>query len=98
LEAVSELVTQANGLVELKAPWKLAKDPAQSQLLHDVLYALAETSRFVAALMEPVIPKSAQKILDQLNASDNRELAWGKLPTEHQLGEPNPVFPRFDDR
>ncbi len=98
LEAVSDLVTQANGLVELKAPWKLAKDPAQTELLHDVLYTLAETSRFVAALMEPVIPKSAQKILDQLNATDNRELAWGKLPAEHQLGEPNPVFPRFDDR
>jgi methionyl-tRNA synthetase len=98
LEAVSDLVTQANGLVELKAPWKLAKDPAQTQLLHDVLYTLAETSRFVAALMEPVIPKSAQKILEQLNASDNREPAWGKLPAEHQLGEPTPVFPRVDDR
>jgi methionyl-tRNA synthetase len=98
LEAVSDLVTQANGLVELKAPWKLAKDPAQTQLLHDVLYTLAETSRFVAALMEPVIPKSAQKILEQLNASDNREPTWGKLPAEHQLGEPTPVFPRFDDR
>jgi methionyl-tRNA synthetase len=98
LEAVSDLVTQANGLVELKAPWKLAKDPAQSDLLHDVLYTLAETSRLVAALMEPVIPKSAAKILEQLNAASYRESAWGKLPAEHRLGEPTPVFPRFDDR
>ena len=98
LEAVSDLVTQANGLVELKAPWKLAKEPGQSELLHDVLYTLAETSRLVAALMEPVIPKSAATILEQLNATDHRELVWGKLPAEHQLGEPTPVFPRFDDR
>jgi methionyl-tRNA synthetase len=98
LEAVSDLVTQANGLVELKAPWKLAKDPAQSDLLHDVLYTLAETSRLVAALMEPVVPKSAAKILEQLNAVGYRESAWGKLPAEHRVGEPTPVFPRFDDR
>ena len=98
LEAVSDLVTQANGLVELKAPWKLAKERAQSNLLYDVLYTLAETSRLVAALMEPVIPKSATKILGQLNAAGYRELAWGKLPSEHRLGEPTPVFPRFDDR
>jgi methionyl-tRNA synthetase len=98
LEAVSDLVTQANGLVELKAPWKLAKEPAQSDLLQDVLYTLAETSRLVAALMEPVIPNSAATILEQLNAAGYRELAWGKLPAEHRLGEPTPVFPRFDDR
>jgi methionyl-tRNA synthetase len=98
LEAVSDLVTQANGLVELKAPWKLAKDPAQSDLLHDVLYTLAETSRLVAALMEPVVPKSAAKILEQLNAAGYRESTWGKLPAEHRVGEPTPVFPRFDDR
>jgi len=98
LEAVSDLVTQANGLVELKAPWKLAKEPAQSDLLQDVLYTLAETSRLVAALMEPIIPNSAAKILEQLNAAGYRELAWGKLPADHRLGEPTPVFPRFDDR
>jgi methionyl-tRNA synthetase len=98
LEAVSDLVTQANGLVELKAPWKLAKEPAQSDLLQDVLYTLTETSRLVAALMEPVTPNSAAKILEQLNAAGYRELAWGKLPAEHRLGEPTPVFPRFDDR
>jgi methionyl-tRNA synthetase len=96
LEAVSDLVTQANGLVELKAPWKLAKDPQQSDLLTEVLYTLAETSRFAATLMEPVIPTAAEKILGQLNATNYRELAWGQLPDQHQLGEPSPVFPRFE--
>ena len=98
LEAVSDLVTQANGLVELKAPWKLAKEPDQSDLLHDVLYTLAETSRLVAVLMEPVIPKSAATILEQLNATEHRDLVWGKLPAEHRLEAPTPVFPRFDEK
>jgi len=96
LEAISDLVAQANGLVELKAPWKLAKEPQQSDLLNDVLYTLAETSRFAATLIEPVIPKAAAKILEQLNATGYRGLAWGQLPAEHQLGEPSPVFPRFE--
>ena len=96
LEAVSELITQANGLVELKAPWKLAKDPQQSNLLEDVLYTLAETSRFAAILMTPVIPDAAEKILEQLKATEYRGLEWGQLPAEHELGEPSPVFPRFE--
>ena len=96
LEAVSDLVTQANGLVELKAPWKLAKDPQQADLLNEVLYTLAETSRLAAILLGPVIPTAAEKILTQLNANNYRELAWGQLPDGHQLGEPSPVFPRFE--
>jgi methionyl-tRNA synthetase len=45
-----------------------------------------------------VIPNSATKILEQLNAADHLELGWGELPAEHRLGEPTPVFPRFDER
>ncbi|MBV8813094.1 MAG: methionine--tRNA ligase [Verrucomicrobia bacterium] len=97
LEAANDLVTQANGLVELKAPWKLAKDPAQSDLLDDVLFYLTETSRFVASLMAPIIPSAAEKILQQLNATVYNRLAWGELPDQHQLATPSPVFPRFEE-
>jgi methionyl-tRNA synthetase len=96
IDAAWELVSRANGLVELKAPWKLAKDPAQSGLLDAVLYTLAETTRIAALLLSPVIPAASNRILEQLGASNIRSLEWGGLPDGHQLGIPSPIFPRIE--
>lgn len=96
LEAVRELVAKANALVELKAPWKLAKDPASAQLLDEVLYTLAETCRILALLVSPIIPSSSTKMLAQLNAEKINRPAWGELKTGHQIGAPSPVFPRIE--
>ncbi|MBV8174707.1 MAG: methionine--tRNA ligase [Verrucomicrobia bacterium] len=95
IETAWELVAKANTLVEQKAPWKLAKDPAQSELLDAVLYTLAETVRLLALLVSPVIPAPSAKILKQLEAEQIRILQWGGLPSGHQLGEPSPIFPRI---
>jgi methionyl-tRNA synthetase len=96
MEIAWELVARANSLVEQKAPWKLAKEPAQSELLNAVLYALAETVRLLSLLMSPVIPAASEKILAQLEAGNFRELQWGGLPSGHQLGKPIPIFPRIE--
>jgi methionyl-tRNA synthetase len=96
MESVWELVASANALVEKKAPWKLAKDPTQSELLDAVLYTLVETVRLLALLVSPVIPASSEKILEQLRAGNNRILQWGILPSGHQLDKPTPIFPRFE--
>jgi methionyl-tRNA synthetase len=96
MEVAWELVGRANALVEQKAPWKLAKDPAQSELLNAVLYTLAETVRLLALMVSPVIPASSEKILDQLQAGNFRVLRWGALLSGHQLGKPIPIFPRFE--
>jgi methionyl-tRNA synthetase len=95
-EAAWELVARANGLVEQKAPWKLVKDPAQSELLDAVLYTLAETVRLLALLFSPVIPAASERILEQLQAEQIRILQWGGLPSGHQLGNPSPIFPRIE--
>jgi methionyl-tRNA synthetase len=96
LDSAWELVARANALVEQKAPWKLAKEPAQSELLNAVLYTLAESVRLLALLVSPVIPAASEKILDQLQAGNFRNLQWGGLPTGHQLGKPIPIFPRLE--
>ena len=96
VEAVWQLVTRANGLVEQKAPWRLAKDPAQSELLDAVLFTLAETTRLLALLVSPVIPATSERILEQLRAEHIRTLRWGGLPSGHQLGNPSPIFPRIE--
>jgi methionyl-tRNA synthetase len=94
------LIEQANRYVDQTAPFKLAKDPAQSQRLDEVLYNLAETCRILAVLLWPFLPGTAVKIYAQLGLNESpdkfSEAAWGKLKIGHAIGEPLPLFPRKD--
>jgi methionyl-tRNA synthetase len=96
LEAAWELVAAANGFVESSAPWKLAKDPALSGRLDEVLIALVEAARLAAVLAKPVIPQSADKLLDQLGFLGSSSVAWGAAQPGHRMGEPVPIFPRLE--
>ena len=97
LEAVWDLVRAANGFVESSAPWKLAKDPAQAARLDEVLVTLVEASRLAAALVHPVIPRSADELLTQLGFAGNLSTAWGAAGAGHRVGEARPVFPKLED-
>jgi methionyl-tRNA synthetase len=100
------IAADCNLMIELKAPWKLAKDPASADLLDAVLYHLAESLRIIAILLYPVMPKAAHGIFDQLGwklAESGRsqrfhlaDLKWGVLPDGHLLGKPTPLFPRIE--
>ena len=96
LEAAWDLIAAANGFVESSAPWKLAKDPAQSARLDEVLCALVEASRLAAALAHPVIPESSAKLLGQLGFPGNLSPSWGSVAAGHRVGEAAPVFPRLE--
>ena len=99
IEAAMEIVTRCNAYVEETAPWKLAKDPAQSDKLDEVLYTLSESLRIISILMSPIIPREADAIRAQLNWQGDASLAavqWGALPEGHQLGDPVPLFPRIE--
>ncbi|HZT21669.1 MAG TPA: methionine--tRNA ligase [Verrucomicrobiae bacterium] len=98
LQSLWSLVNRANKYVEETAPFKLAKDPARSRRLDEVLYNLAETCRVLAVLLWPFLPDTAAKIYAQLGltgAPDQfADAAWGGLPAGHQTAEPAPLFPR----
>jgi methionyl-tRNA synthetase len=99
IEAAMEIVTRCNAYVEETAPWKLAKDPDQSDKLDEVLYTLSESLRIISILMSPIIPREAEAIRAQLNWQGNASLsaiAWGALPQGHQLADPVPLFPRIE--
>ena len=101
-----EIATSCNYLIDLTAPWKVAKDPAQAEHLDAVLYHLAESLRIIAILISPVLPKAAAGIFAQLNwdkdADGNprpfrlEDAKWGGLPDGHVLGTPTPLFPRIE--
>ena len=100
LLAIWTLVTRANQYVDQTAPFKLAKDPAQSKRLDEVLYNLAETCRVLAVLLWPFLPGTSAKIYAQLGLAGEPDklaaAAWGGMAAGHKIGEPAPLFPRKD--
>jgi methionyl-tRNA synthetase len=100
------IVPLCNRLIDLKEPWRLAKDPTHKARLSAVLHTLAESLRIVAILISPVLPKAAHGIFDQLNwkmelsGKENRfrleDAKWGGLPDGHVVGKPVPLFPRIE--
>jgi methionyl-tRNA synthetase len=100
LLATWTMVNRANQFVDHTAPFKLAKDPSQSQRLDDVLYNLTETCRILAVLLWPFIPASAEAIYTQLNLPGRPDrlaaATWGSLPPGHVIGQPQALFPRKD--
>jgi methionyl-tRNA synthetase len=70
--SVGSIASNSNGLVEVAAPWTLAKkekagDAQARAELDAVLYHLAESLRIIAILISPVLPGAAHGIFDQLN-------------------------------
>src|SRR5207249_2555681 len=95
-----------NGIVEVTAPWRLAKDSSQDRRLDSVLYHLVELVRVIAILISPLLPRAAHGIFDQLNwkmelsGKEERfslaDVEWGGLPDGHVVGKPVPLFPRIE--
>ncbi len=99
LSRVWEFVTICNAYIEMAAPWKLAKNPADADKLDHVLFVLAEALRIVAILISPILPKRAGEIMYQLNWTcpySFSDTKWGGLPSPHRLGKPVPLFPRIE--
>ncbi|WP_268870307.1 methionine--tRNA ligase [Caenispirillum salinarum] len=98
LETIWVVVRAANAYVDRQAPWVLRKsDPAR---MATVLYVLMEAVRNVAILMQPVVPESAAKMLDQLSIPDDaRTFAalgeGGALTAGTPIPKPQGVFPRY---
>jgi methionyl-tRNA synthetase len=96
LEAVFELVAAANRYVDEQAPWALRKtDPER---MATVLYVLAETIRHIGILIQPVMPDSGGKILDQLAVpAGERDFAALARPLKpgKTLPAPTGIFPRY---
>ncbi len=96
LEGVWQVVRAGNGYVDHQAPWALKKtDPAR---MGTVLYVLAEVIRQVALILQPVMPTTMARLLDQLAVpADRRDFAAFAVQGAGGTALPKPegVFPRF---
>jgi methionyl-tRNA synthetase len=97
LEAVFGLVRDANGYITVKAPWALKKtDPARSEA---VLRHLHDALRVFATLLQPFMPTTMAKLLDQLGVPEEaRGLAdlATPLPGGLKLPPPEPLFRKIE--
>ena len=98
LEAIWDVVNAANVYIDVEAPWSLKK--TDTVRMGTVLYVLTETIRCLSLMIQPIMPESAAKMLDQLAIADgNRD--FSRLSPAHAMkpgtaiDQPQGVFPRL---
>jgi len=92
------VVRAGNGYIDRQAPWALRKtDPERMAF---VLRVLADVLRVIATVLQPFMPDSMAKMLDQLGVpAGSRDLAALAIPLADgtPLPPPQGVFPRYND-
>ena len=102
LEAIMGFVRTVNGYVTEREPWKLAKDPANTDALDDVLYSTADALRAVAVLLNAFLPKACHLLWESLGApgelADARiaTVTTDHLPAGATVKKGPILFPRLD--
>ncbi|MBX7558318.1 class I tRNA ligase family protein, partial [Streptomyces sp. tea 10] len=98
LETVWRVIASANRYFTAQQPWVLRKtDPER---MATVLYVTAEVLRIVAILVQPVMPDSMARLLDQLGQPEGQARQFSALGTRlaagTELPKPSGVFPRYE--
>ncbi len=103
LAGLWEFIGLLNRYIVTAAPWELAKHPEAAGRLDTVLYHLLEGLRWIAALLRPVMPRSALKISEHLGLGlalwDHplpQVLTWGRLTPGSRLAKGPALFPRIE--
>jgi methionyl-tRNA synthetase len=103
LDAIWDLVRQANRFAEAQAPWNLAKDPGGKDTLKATIYGLLETMRHLAVLLFPVLPGKSEEIWEQIGADGDVKTQtmhglhpWGGLRAGAEVNARGPIFPRIE--
>jgi methionyl-tRNA synthetase len=68
LDRIWQRVRRLNRYVEERAPWQLARDPAQAEELDQTLASLVEGLRTVNVMLEPFMPATTEKLRAVLGA------------------------------
>jgi len=100
LDAIWQRVRRCNRYVEERAPWVLAKDPAQADVLDETLASLAEAVRALSVLLHPYMPSSTATLLDALGrpAVDFAAARYAPHGWGGAIGPLEPLFPKVAER
>ena len=92
------MVGDANRYIDEQAPWTLKK--SNTERMGTVLYTLVEVLRCAAIILQPVMPRSSNEMLNQLNVPIDKRLFTyltpaAKIKAGVKIEKPSPIFPRF---
>jgi methionyl-tRNA synthetase len=96
LDEVFKVIRAADAYIDHQAPWTLKK--TDTARMNTVLFMLTSILRTIAILLQPFMPESMAKLLDQLGVAEG---ARGFIELEAPLAEGTPlpapmgIFPRF---
>ncbi|WP_438835508.1 methionine--tRNA ligase [Streptococcus pluranimalium] len=100
LEAVWNIISRTNKYIDETAPWVLAKEDGDKELLAAVMAHLAASLRVVAHLIQPFMMETSNAIMEQLGLGtdfDLEHLELSGLPSGVQVvAKGTPIFPRLD--
>jgi methionyl-tRNA synthetase len=102
LEAAWGIIARADKMITEAKPWELSKSEENAEPLNAVLYRAAESLRWLAVLLHPLMPESTRVLWRQLGlegdpgGQDPAQLSWGGLRPGARVGEVSPIFPRLD--
>lgn len=96
-----QIIGAVNRYYDEQAPWSLVKQN-NAERAAQVLYAGLIAARVLCVLVEPVMPRVAREIANQLNIGEiptwNEATAMNAFPAGHTLQEPKPIFPRLQSK
>ena len=107
INAVWTIVDALNLYITEQEPWVLAKDNANRDRLHTVLYTAVEGLRAIAVGLSPVMPTATQKLWDALGLGEalgaltdqhlSRAGQWGIAPAGIRVSGLDSLFPRIEE-
>ena len=98
LEHIWSVVSACDSYVDAQAPWALKK--TDKVRMGTVLYVLAEAVRCLSIIVQPVVPHSAPKILDQIAVPEDQRM-FSHISKDYalkpgtEIQKPEGVFPRL---
>ena len=96
IKCVFELLSETNAYIDTEAPWNLKK--TNKDRMNDVLFLTLNIIKNSSIMLIPVMPESANKILDILNVNKiERNFDHITVSTnDYKISDPKPIFPRID--
>lgn len=102
LDEIFVLLRRTNKYIDDTMPWALAKDESKKDRLATVLYNLIEAIRFAAIALEPYMPSTSTKILDQINTDQRNFLDLNTFGLNQEgtkvTEKPQQLFARLDPK
>ena len=99
LEALWTIANRANKYIDETMPWALAKDDTKVGTLKTVMYNLVEALRWIASLLAPFMPETAEKLTAALGADAytlEQLVNFGTAEAGQKVGEAAMLFARID--